>query len=410
MTSSLGRALRLAAWAAFAALAGVQVSAAQGVVPGLTGGASASSNPNIGFVLNGYYSSFSKEVPFEVPGFVFGGETGPGEPGFNLGESELGIYGNIDPYLFGSAVIAFSTEEGAAVEEAFIQTLALPFGFTVKAGRFFSGIGYLNALHRHADDFFDAPLPYQAFLGGQFGDAGIQVKWLAPAELFLELGVEQFRGDEYPAGGAANDGAGARAAFVKLGGDIGDSGSYLLSLSQLQAKSEARTTGEDVPETAFTGDTTVRILGVVWKWSPSGNPKYTNVKVQAEYFQRDEDGVYTLDPEGTPVTVNMKGGDKGSQTGWYAQAHYQFFERWRVGIRQAQIEAGTPKDSAAKGTALDPQGETPKIATVMAEYDPSEFSQIRLQYSQDQSVPDESVARWYLQYVVTFGAHAAHSY
>ena len=245
MTSSIRRAWRLAVWAAFATIVGVRVSSAQGVVPGLSGGGNVSSNPNIGLVLNGYYGSFSKEVLFEVPGFVFGGETGPGAPGFNLGESELGIYGNIDPYLFGSVVMAFSTEEGAAVEEAFIQTLALPFGFTVKAGRFFSGIGYLNHLHRHADDFFDAPLPYQAFLGGQFGDAGIQLTWLAPADLFLELGVEKFRGEEYPAGGAANDGAGAGTEFVKVGGDIGDSGSYLVSLSQLQAQSKERTTGVD---------------------------------------------------------------------------------------------------------------------------------------------------------------------
>ena len=410
MTTSIGRAWRLAAWAAFATIVGVRISAAQGVVPGSSGGGSASANPNIGLVLNGYYSSFSKDVPFEVPGFVFGGETGPGEPGFNLGESELNIYGNIDPYLFASVVVAITPEGEAEVEEASIQTLALPFGFTVKAGRFFSGIGYMNARHRDADDFSDAPLPYQAFLGGQFGDAGIQVKWLAPADLFFELGVETFRGEEYPAGGAASDGAGAGTAFVKVGGDIGDSGSYLVSFSQLQAKSVARTTGEDVRESSFTGDTTVRIVGAIWKWAPMGNFKHTNLTVQGEYFQREEDGVYTFDPAGAPVTVNMKGGDTGTQSGWYAQARYQFFQRWRVGIRQAQIKADAPKDSAAKGTALDPQGETPKIATVMAEYDPSEFSRIRLQYSQDDSVPDEPVARWYLQYVVTFGAHAAHPY
>jgi hypothetical protein len=46
----------------------------------------------------------------------------------------------------------------------------------------------------------------------------------------------------------------------------------------------------------------------------------------------------------------------------------------------------------------------------MIEYNPSEFSQIRLQYSSDQTDAKQTAARWYLQYIVTFGAHAAHSY
>jgi hypothetical protein len=46
----------------------------------------------------------------------------------------------------------------------------------------------------------------------------------------------------------------------------------------------------------------------------------------------------------------------------------------------------------------------------MLEFDPSEFSQIRLQYSSDHSNPEQTVARWYLQFIVTLGAHAAHNY
>ena len=48
-----------------------------------------------------------------------------------------------------------------------MQTTALGNGFTLKAGRFFSSIGYLNPQHAHAWDFVDAPLAYQALLGGQ---------------------------------------------------------------------------------------------------------------------------------------------------------------------------------------------------------------------------------------------------
>ncbi|HEX7927005.1 MAG TPA: TonB-dependent receptor [bacterium] len=373
----------------------------------------ASSNPSIGLVLNGYYANYSKDVPFTVPGFVLGGEAAPGAPGLNLGESEIGIYGNIDPYFVGSAVISFSAEGGAEVEEAFIQTTALPAGFTVKAGRFFSGIGYLNSQHRHADDFFDAPLPYQVFLGGQFGDDGAQLRWVAPLNWLLEVGLESFRGDGFPAGGSAKQGNGAGAGYLKAGGDLGESQSWLVNLGQLQAKAKDRTTGDDeaAPESSFTGDSTVNLASLVWKWAPNGNGKTTNVKAQAEFFQRTENGVYTLDPTGgTPVVVNAKNGSKATQSGWYAQARYQFEERWRVGIRQAAVTADTLKDPAAKGTVLDGNGKSPTIGSAMVEYDPTEFSQIRLQYSNDQTDPKQTVARWYLQYIVTLGAHAAHSY
>ena len=82
---------------------------------------------------------------------------------------------------------ALTPENEIEVEEAFFQTLALGRGFTLKGGRFLSGIGYQNEIHQHAWDFQDAPLAYKAFLGGKLNDDGIQLRWLAPTELFLEL-------------------------------------------------------------------------------------------------------------------------------------------------------------------------------------------------------------------------------
>jgi hypothetical protein len=375
--------------------------------------AQAAASPNIGIVLNGHYAHFSKDTEFQVPGFVLGGEPGPGSQGFNLGESELTLFGSIDPYFFGAATFALAPEEGVSVEEAYLQTTALPGGFTVKVGRFFSGIGYQNSRHRHADDFFDAPLPYQVFLGGQYGDDGAQVRWVAPVNFLLEAGLESFRGQSFPAGGAAKKGAGVGAGFLKLGGDLGENASWLLNISQLQARALERATGDDAdnPESLFTGDTTVNLTGLVWKWAPGGNPKRTNVTLQAEYFQRREDGVYTLNPQ-TPdeTAVNAKNGQAAAQTGWYAQARLQFLQRWRIGARHAAVKADAMKDAVAKGTVLDGGGKSPSITSAMVEFDPSEFSQIRLQYSSDRTRPDETVGRWFLQYIATFGAHAAHTY
>src|SRR6202008_753593 len=133
-------------------------------------------------------------------GFIpSGGESGPGERSFNLGESELTINANVDPYFSANLTAALSAEDTVEVEEAYFRTLALHEGFSLKGGRFFSGFGYLNEVHAHAWDFVDQPLVYQAFFGGQFKQEGLQVKWLAPTELFVELGAETGNGSEFPA-------------------------------------------------------------------------------------------------------------------------------------------------------------------------------------------------------------------
>ena len=119
--------------------------------------------------------------------------------GFSLGESEVSLTANIDPSLMGFLDFSMQDNNSLSVEEAYIQTKDLPDGFTLKAGRFLSGIGYLNERHAHDWTFSDAPLPYRAFLNSQDGDDGVQVRWLAPTDQFLEFGAEIFRGDAYPA-------------------------------------------------------------------------------------------------------------------------------------------------------------------------------------------------------------------
>jgi hypothetical protein len=99
---------------------------------------------------------------------------------------------NIDPYWRGQAIIA--TLDGTAeVEEAWFQSLGLGHGIGLKGGRFRSGIGYLNEQHPHMWDFADAPLMYQAMFGthGSYAQDGVQFKWLAPTETFVEFGADR---------------------------------------------------------------------------------------------------------------------------------------------------------------------------------------------------------------------------
>ena len=125
-------------------------------------------NPNISLVLGGTYANLSRDpANYRLQGFLPAtGEVGPGRRGFNRGESELTMAANIDPMFSGQLTFALSGEDTVSVEEAFVQTRALASGLNVRAGRFLSSVGYLNNQHAHTWDFLDAPLAYQAFLGG----------------------------------------------------------------------------------------------------------------------------------------------------------------------------------------------------------------------------------------------------
>ena len=149
-------------------------------------------NPAVSLILQGTYARTSQDPnTYQITGFVpSGGEVGPPKRSFGLGETELTMAANIDPYFRGIAIASLAPEGGVEVEEAYFQTLALPAGFGLKGGRFFSGIGYLNEQHQHAWDFQDAPLVYKAFLGNQLRQDGLQFKWIAPTDLFIELGAE----------------------------------------------------------------------------------------------------------------------------------------------------------------------------------------------------------------------------
>src|SRR2546421_659158 len=140
-------------------------------------------NPAVSVILNGIYSNLSQDPStFRINGFVPSlGEVGPGGRGLNLGESELALAANIDHNFRGTLIASISPEDGVGVEEGTIQTLALSLGLTIKAGRFFSSVGYQNQIHAHAWDFTDAPLANTVFLGNQLGEDSHQLHRAKPS-------------------------------------------------------------------------------------------------------------------------------------------------------------------------------------------------------------------------------------
>ena len=140
----------------------------------------ASFNPDISLILFGSAAHLGNDPDnYSIPGFLPGAETGSGTRGLSLGESELIVSANVDDLFYGQFTAALTPENEVEVEEAYAQTLGLPHGLGLRAGRFFSAIGYLNSQHPHAWDFVDTALAYRALLANQYGDDGVRLSWVA---------------------------------------------------------------------------------------------------------------------------------------------------------------------------------------------------------------------------------------
>jgi len=369
------------------------------------GADSASFNPAIGVVFTGTAWNYSgNPEDYFVQGFPYGGEAGPISEGMALGETELIFNANVDDKFTAWLTAALAIEDGEAVvevEEAWVEATALPAGFGMKFGRFFSDIGYLNSKHLHAWDFADQPLPYQAFLAGQLVEDGVQVRWLAPTDVFLELGTEALRGEQYPSAGAANSGFGSYSLFANIGGDLGANSSWLAGVSYLDSTAIDRPSGDEDDPFLFTGDSRLTMAQAVWKWSPNGNWRDRNFILQAEYMQRREDGEYS-GPELAPTPYKV------DQSGWYVQGIYQPRQRWRVGARVDTLSSDNP-GALFDGTLLAAPASDPRRYSLMADWANSEFSRLRLQFTRDEAGPDDD-NQWGLQYIHSIGAHGAHSF
>ncbi|MGH1487310.1 MAG: hypothetical protein ACRBCI_13940 [Cellvibrionaceae bacterium] len=380
-------------------------------------------NPAVSLILDGRYTSVDEEE-LSLAGFQLGGEAELPEDGFSTGHNELAISANIDDKLYGSVTIPIVYENGETeveLEEAFIETLGLGKGFTIKAGKFFSGVGYLNSVHDHAHDFADRPLVYDALVGGHLTDTGVQARWIAPTDFYLSFGAEVLRGDGFP-GGENEDNDVGRSFFIKTGGDISDSSSWQLGLSHYSSEFDVREGGghahggeeEGADNELLNGEVDIAGVDFVYKWAPGGNSKQRNFKLQFEYFVRDENG----DAEFAEGSDSAEAAYDGEQKGYYVQAIYQFMPKWRVGLRYDHLEAdNTLTDFVNNGIDQDEFEEEsgfgvandPERSTIMLDYSPSHFSRVRLQYSDFDNgrETDEIIT---LQYIVSLGSHGAHSF
>jgi len=381
-------------------------------------------NPAISLILDGRYTHIDSSE-LALPGFQLGGEAGLPESGFSTGHNELSVSANVDDKFYGSMTVAIVHEDHATeleLEEAYIEALKLGSGITIKGGRFPSGIGYLNGIHSHAPDFADRPLVYDALLGGHLIDTGVQVRWMAPTDIYLSLGAEATGGTAFP-GGENEGGDNGLAFFVKTGGDINSSSSWQLGASYYQSEFDVREAGGHhhggdeaaVDNELLDGEVDVAGIDLVYKWAPGGNRKQTGFTFQAEFFVKNEKGFAEFSEDLRTAQADYD----GEQQGFYLQGVYQFMPAWRLGLRYDQLEASNSIASFADGGVdedefLEESGlgteDDPARVSMMLDYSPSHFSRIRLQFSRLDNGHDETNDMITLQYTMSLGSHGAHRF
>jgi len=357
-------------------------------------------NPQISFILNGGYNASSRDpARFAVPGFALGDGAALADRGFSLNESELNLAANVDNSFYASTTLSLPAAGGINVEEAYVQTLSLPGGVTLKGGRFFSDIGYINHFHPHHDDFIDRSLANRVFLNTIFAGDGLQARWLAPADIFMEFGGELLRGDRFPGGGAARRGTGSWDLFAHAGGDVGFSNSWLAGVSWLHTSSLGRNSVDNTGAVTgtFDGSSRLAIADLVWKWAPNGNPVDQQFKFQMELFGQRQGGAFNALPY------------QSRQWGGYAEAVFQPLHGWDIGLRHSLVFAANRGAALVPGGVLDSGALRPHRTSIVLGYTHSEFSRFRLQISRDKSqvLTDYQLG---LQYIMLIGAHGAHQY
>ncbi len=332
--------------------------------------------------------------------------------GFNLGETELTFSGAVDPYFDVTAIASFSAD-GVGIEEAYGRTRSLPAGLAVKAGKFYSEIGYANKQHPHQWDFVDQNLPYAILLGGGLNDAGVQLTWLPKSPVYILVGVEAFQGDNP---GVANvlgpdtnpafaDKAGPRlfTGFARVSPDIGYSNALQIGLFGGHSSLHQETSEQEGLEG------TAWFAGTDWVFKHDSPEPFgkNDLVFQAEYLYRDKnlDRVAAEDPAtlGKPSTAK--------QDGFYVQGTWGFAPRFTVSARYDAV--GAFVNEVDLGDLGQSDYEASWRLSAALTYNPTEFSRLRAQVNRGDAVIGgvrESFNQFFLQYQLSLGVHGAHKF
>ncbi|MBL0721990.1 MAG: hypothetical protein JJV88_05365 [Sulfurovum sp.] len=379
--------------------------------------------PTISLILDMSYIYESLDVDthhVEIPSLVHGGGHSHeghshtslvGNDGFDLNYAELSLGATVDNY-FDLMSIFHLTEDDFEIEEAFVTTRNLPFYLKGKIGKFKSDFGYLNKKHHHSYNFADMPLIYSSLLGDHgITDEGLQLQYVLPTSVYIMAGVEALRGSNEQSFGYSgfddivedSEYPSLFIGYLKSSFDIGG-GTLLAGVSIANGDSKIDHLEDEESPHAFDGETTLYGMDLTYKKYFASNH---SISFTTEYLYREMLGDRMIP---TDIGFNILDLEK-NQGGFYSELVYQYDTNIKAGLRYSEI---SQNDVLINGINRDVEDDI-SVSSAMIEYNPSEYSRIRLQYNHNASLYNEDGRRndknaVIVQFTYAIGAHGAHSF
>ena len=369
-------------------------------------------------------TSTAKDIASVSPGgpkLELGGHD-PKQRGFTIQNLEMVFDGKVDPYFRGQANVVLQIDPhgdtAIEAEEAYLETMSLPWNLQVKAGQFFTEFGRLNPTHPHTWDFVDQPLVNGRFLGEDgLRSAGARISWLMPtpfySELYMTVANSQggtafsFRNDN---GGQPFFGRPSSQGRVKTLGDMLFVPRYVASFNLSDSQTLVGGASGAFGPNGTGGDTQIYGVDLFYKWkSPEQHAGFPFVTWQTEGMaRRFHADAFAGDATAVPVLPALPS-ETLTDYGAYSQISYGFRKGWVAALRGDYVfpdKHGLYE--AIMGTDLE-RASRWRISPDLTWY-PSEFSKIRLQYNYDHRNGIGNDHSVWMQFEFLLGTHAAHKF
>jgi hypothetical protein len=319
--------------------------------------------------------------------------------GIGVQETEMQFAADVDPYSrfiatfsiapkVNTTTIPHTSSYEISPEELFVDSLQLP-GVNLRVGKFKAAFGRHNQLHTHAFPFIDAPLTNAQLLGDEgINDVGISAAYLVPgiswfSEVTGQVLSGRTEGSDYFNSRSPND-----SVFVlhaKNLVDLSEDTTAELGLSIADGKNSS----QDANAVFQKGSTDIYGADFTIKWRPVIGGKTHAIIWANEYMDRRI----------------QRSQSRNDSLGYASWVQLQFAERWWAGARSEYMQA---RDTDAV-SPLNIQPYQRRYSALLA-FLPSEFSGLRLQYSQLYDGRDSAEQKLLLQLNVLIGSHPAHAY